>query len=80
MRSASDARNVEIICHEQHGLLPGTGKIAQQIKEMSLGGDVQGRGRLIGDQELGARDHRHGDQHALALPARNWQHPRPSTA
>ena len=51
--------------HAQRGLEP-----AQQFEDLRLDGDVEGRGGLVGDQEVGLVGQGHGDHHALALPSR----------
>ena len=43
---------------------------AQQLEDLRLHGDVQSRGRLVGDQEVGLAQERHGDHHPLAHAAR----------
>ena len=42
---------------------------AQQIQDLRLDGHVEGRGGLVGDDELRIARQRHGDEHALALAA-----------
>ena len=44
-------------------------KLVQQRQHLRLGGDVQRRGRLVGDDDLGIVGERHGDADALALAA-----------
>ncbi len=41
-----------------------------QGQDLRLGGDVQRRGRLVGDQDLGVQRQGHGDADPLALAAR----------
>ncbi len=41
----------------------------QQGENLGLRGDVEGGGRLVGDQERGFQDQRHGDHGALAQAA-----------
>jgi hypothetical protein len=43
----------------------------QQVEDLLLDGDVERRGRLVGDQQLGVAGDRHGDHHALVLAARH---------
>ena len=52
-------------------------QIAQQVQNAGLGGHVQRRGRLIGDQQLGAQRNGHGDGDTLALPARKLMRIKP---
>ena len=41
----------------------------EQLQDLRLHGHVERRGRLVGDEEVGLVGERHGDHHALALPA-----------
>ncbi len=41
-----------------------------QVEDLRLGGHVERRGRLVGDQQVGVVDERHRDHHALAHAAR----------
>ena len=41
----------------------------QELEDLRLDGDVERRRRLVGDEELRLARERHGDHHALALPA-----------
>ena len=45
-------------------------QLLQQLQQLGLDGDVDGRGGLVGDQQVRIVGERHGDHHALALPAR----------
>ena len=42
----------------------------EEPQDLRLHRDVERRGRLVGDQQVGPPDQRHGDQHALAHAAR----------
>ena len=44
-------------------------QVADQAEDLGLDGDVQGRGRLVGDDEIGLTGHRHGDHHPLPQAA-----------
>ena len=44
-------------------------QLAEQVEDLRLDGDVERRGRLVGDQELGIAGERHGDHDALAHAA-----------
>ncbi len=44
-------------------------QITQQIEDLRLHGDVKRGRRLIGDQQVRIVGKRHGNHHALALPA-----------
>jgi len=43
----------------------------EQIEDLLLDGDVERRGRLVGDQQLRIAGNGHGDHDALALAARH---------
>ena len=45
-------------------------QFAQQVEDLGLHGDVEGGGRLVGDDELRSERQGHGDDDALLLPAR----------
>jgi hypothetical protein len=45
-------------------------KLTQQFEDLRLHGDVERRRRLVGNQQFGPVGQRHGDHHALPLPAR----------
>jgi hypothetical protein len=40
----------------------------EQVEDLRLDRDVERGGRLVGDDDGGAEDQRHGDHHALAHP------------
>ena len=42
----------------------------EQVEDLGLNGDVEGRGGFVGDQELRGADQAHGDHHPLAQAAR----------
>ena len=44
-------------------------KLLHQVQDLGLDGDVQGRRRFVGDQQVGMAHQRHGDHDALPLPA-----------
>ena len=44
-------------------------QLAQQVKDLGLHRDIQGGGRLVGDDDLRVAGDRHGDHDALALAA-----------
>ncbi len=60
----------EVVGDEQHGHAIGLLHALEQSENLRLHGDVERRGRLVGDQEIGTIGERHGDHHALALAAR----------
>jgi hypothetical protein len=51
--------------HAQPGLY-----VLQQLQELSLDRHIDGGRRFVGDEKIGIVCERHGDHHALALPAR----------
>ena len=44
-------------------------QVLEQVEDLRLDGHVQGGGRLVGDQQVGVADQRHGDHGALAHAA-----------
>ena len=60
--------DVEVVGDEQHRHAEPGLQVFQERKDLRLHGDVERRGRLIGDQEIGTIGQRHGDHHPLALP------------
>jgi hypothetical protein len=44
-------------------------RCVQHAEHLRLDGDIEGRRRLVSDQQLRTRHQRHGDGNALALPA-----------
>ncbi len=64
------AHDPEIMGDEQQAHpLPGL-QIREQIEDLRLDRHVKRRGRLVGDQKIGAVGQRHRDHHPLALTAR----------
>ena len=59
----------EVVRDEQHGGAHLGGQLAEVVEDAALDGDVQGGGRLVGDQQLGVRGHADGDEGALAHAA-----------
>ncbi len=61
--------NAHVVGDQHHG---GAGVVLQlghQVQHLGLHGDVQGRGRLVGDQQLRPAGHGGGDHHPLAHAA-----------
>src|ERR1051326_5943283 len=54
---------------EQHGHAEARLQVLEQFEDLRLHGDVERGGRLVSDQQIGFVGERHGDHHALALPA-----------
>ena len=61
--------NAEIVGDEQDRPVQVTADPGEGLQHLGLHGDVQRRGRLIGDQHPGLQRHRHGDHDPLAHPA-----------
>ena len=55
---------------EQHGHAHLFLQVGEKLQDLRLDGDVECRGRLVGNQQLGLVGKRHGDHDALALSAR----------
>ena len=62
--------HAEIMRDEQHGGALALLQIADQRQDLRLGGDIQGRGRFIGNQHHRIKRQCHRNHGALALPAR----------
>ena len=58
--SDEDYRGPQLVAQGKH-----------QVKDLSLDGDIQGRGGFIGDQKFWNQGERHSDHHALSLAARH---------
>ena len=54
---------------QQHGHAEALLKVLQELQDLGLDGDVERRGRLVGDQQVRVVRECHGDHHPLALPA-----------
>ena len=63
------AHQIEVMADQDHRHALVAAQAIQQLEYLLLHGDIQRRGRLIGDQQRWLIGHRHGDHHALALPA-----------
>ena len=63
------AHNPEIVRDEQQRHAKPALKVAQQLDDLCLHGDVERRGRLVGDEQIGLISERHGDHDALTLAA-----------
>jgi hypothetical protein len=59
----------EVVGHEQHGEVQPALEVAQQVEDLRLDRDVEGRDRLVGDEQAGLDGQGAGDADALALPA-----------
>ena len=65
--------HAEIVRDQQHRHVELGLKVAQQLQDLRLDGDVERRRRLVGDQQGGAADQRHGDHRALTQSARKFE-------
>ena len=61
--------HAEIVGDQQHRHLEALLQVAQQLQDLRLDGDVERRGRLVGDQQRRPADQRHGDHRPLPEPA-----------
>ena len=58
-------RQAEVVGHEEHRRSQLVDEAPEVVQNATLDGDVQGAGRLIGDEQPGARRQADGDQGAL---------------
>ena len=65
------AHHAQVVADEQHAHAPRGLELTHELQDLALDGDVQRRGGLIGDQQLGLAGQRHGNHHALLLAARH---------
>ena len=61
--------DAHVVRDEEHRHAELLLEIVQERQDLRLHRDVQGRGRLIGDQQARRAGQRHGNHHALAHPA-----------
>ena len=60
----------EVVGDEQQRHVHARLQILQQLQDLGLDGDVEGRRRLVGDEQVRLVGQRHGDHHPLLLAAR----------
>jgi hypothetical protein len=65
------AHHAQIVADEQHAHAPRGLELADELQDLALDGDVQRRGGLVGDQQLGFAGQGHRDHHALLLAPRH---------
>ena len=65
--------HAEIVRDQQHRHVELGLQVAQQLQDLRLDRHVERRRRLVGDQQGGAADQRHGDHRALAQAARKLE-------
>ena len=63
--------HAEVVGDEQHAGAAPLLQLADQPQDLRLGGHVERRGRLVGDQQRGIEHQGGGDHDALALAARH---------
>ncbi len=64
------AHDAEVVGDEQHGHAHLALQLLQQLEDLRLDGDVEGRRRLVGYQQVRLVGECHGDHDALPLAAR----------
>ena len=62
--------DAHIVGNQDDGLALGALRLAHEVEDLRLDGDVERGGRLVGDQHLRVAGERHGDHHPLAHAAR----------
>ena len=67
---AEARHHAQVVTDEDHRAADFALELMQQLDNLHLEGGIKRRGGLVGDQQVGPHHHRHGDGHALALPAR----------
>ncbi len=63
--------HAQVVRDQQHGHARVVAQAAQQIQDLRLDGHVEGRGGLVGDDEIGVVGDRDGDDGPLAHAARH---------
>src|SRR2546426_4181796 len=63
-------RGAEVVGREEGGHAALLHELAQQAEDLRLDRHVQGRGGLVGDDQIGPRPERHGDHESLPLASR----------
>ena len=62
---AHEAGDAEVVGDEEDGDAGALLDLQEQVEDAGLHGDVEGGGRLVGDDEAGLGRQRHRDEHAL---------------
>ncbi len=65
--------HAEVVRDEEDGHAEVPLQLLHELQDLGLDGDVERRGRLVGDKERRAADERHGQHRALAQPAREFE-------
>ena len=58
--------HAHVVGDEDHGHGQLLAEVVDEVEDLGLDGDVEGRGGLVGDEQLGLAGQRHGDHHPLA--------------
>jgi hypothetical protein len=58
-----------VVGDQHHGGVGLRHQLVHQVEDVGLDRDIQGRGRLVGDQQVGLAGHGGGDHHPLAHAA-----------
>ena len=58
--------HAHVVGDEDHGHRQLLAEVVDEVEDLGLDGDVEGRGGLVGDEQLGLAGQRHGDHHPLA--------------
>src|SRR3546814_8394439 len=66
---AESGNDAEVVGDHDDGGAEIALQVGQQIEDLRLDGDVEGGGRLVGDQQVRLAEQRHGNHHALAHTA-----------
>ena len=69
-RSHTWRTTAKVMADEHDGHAEAPAHVVEQLEDLSLHRDVQGRGRLVAQQDLGLGGQRQGDEDALAHAAR----------
>src|SRR5947207_11190199 len=67
------AHERQVVRDEQHRHPAPRLQAGDQLQDLPLHGDVEGGGRLVGDEQLRLAGDRHGDHHALLLASRKLE-------
>ena len=65
--------DAEVVRDQEHRHVTLGLQVAEQVEHLGLHRDVERRGRLVGDDQVGVGRHRAGDQHALRHAARDLE-------
>jgi hypothetical protein len=68
---AEGLHQMQIVADEDQAHAALGDEIVEDLEDLELDGDVERRGRLVGDQDVGLGDQHHRDHHALAHAARD---------